>query len=200
MNFKKQENNNMNLSIYNKVEQFVFDSFDKEIDRQHLIQTVYWLKELCPEADEVLLVAAIAHDIERAYRKKDLLEKKVSVGFANIEFYRLHEERGAEIIANFLKQEKVDNAFIKRVRFLISRHEEGGNDDQNFLKDADSISFFEIYVPLFLEKVIFVIGKEKTKEKFDWMFNRISSEKAKEIVQPIYEKAISDLNMNFEKL
>jgi len=191
----------MNLRIYNKAEQFVFDSFnkaEKHSQIKHFIQTVHWLKVLSPEADEALLVAAIAHDIERAFRQKDVLEKKASVGFTSVEFYRPHEERGAEIIADFLKHQNVDDGFIERVKMLVSRHEEGGNDDQNLLKDADSVSFFEINIPLFLEKKTLEIGKEKVKDKFDWMFNRITSEKAKQIAQPMYEKAISDLNTSPE--
>jgi len=191
----------MDLRIYNEAEQFVFDSFnkaDKPSQIKHFVQTVHWLKVLSPEADEALLVAAIAHDIERAYRQKDVLEKKTSAGFTSVEFYRPHEERGAEIIAGFLKHQKVDDGFIERVKMLVSRHEEGGNDDQNLLKDADSVSFFETNVPLFLDKKSLEIGKEKVKEKFDWMYNRITSEKAKQIAQPMYEKAISDLNASPE--
>ena len=188
---------NMNLRIYNQAEQFVFDSFNKAkkpSQVKHFVQTVHWLKVLSPEADEALLVAAIAHDIERAFRQKDILEKKTSVGFTSVEFYRPHEERGAKIIADFLKNQNIDSGFIERVKMLVSRHEEGGNDDQNLLKDADSLSFFETNVPLFLEKKTAEIGKEKVKQKFDWMFNRITSEKAKQIAQPFYDKAISALN------
>lgn len=90
----------MDLKIYKKVEQFVFDSFnkaEKSSQIEHFIRTVFWLKELKPDADEALLVSAIAHDIERASRQKDVLEKISKVGFTDAEFYRPHEERGAEI-------------------------------------------------------------------------------------------------------
>ncbi len=191
----------MDLRIYNKAEQFVFDSFNKigkSSQIKHFVQAVHWLKVLSPEADEALLVAAIVHDIERAFRQKDVLEKKNSAGFTSLEFYRPHEERGAEIIADFLKQQNVNEGFIERVKMLVSRHEEGGNDDQNLLKDADSVSFFETNVSLFLGEKVKEDGKKKVKQKFDWMFNRITSEKAKQIAQPMYEKAISDLNASPE--
>jgi hypothetical protein len=191
----------MDLHIYNEAEQFVFDSFNKigkPTQIKHFVQTVHWLKVLSPEADEALLVAAIAHDIERAFRQKDVLEKKNSAGFTSLEFYRLHEERGAKIIADFLKHQNVSEDFVGRVKMLVSRHEEGGNDDQNLLKDADSVSFFETNVLLFLGEKVKEDGKEKVKQKFEWMFNRITSEKAKQIAQPMYEKAISDLNASPE--
>ena len=186
----------MDLHIYNAAEQFVVNSFNnagKPTQIKHFVQTVHWLKVLSPEADEALLVAAIAHDIERAFRQKDLLEKRASVGLTAVEFYRPHEERGAEIIADFLRRQNVDDSFIERVGELVSRHEEGGDDDQNLLKDADSISFSETNVPIFLEKKFQEIGKEKVRLKFDWMYNRITSEEARQIARPMYEKAISDL-------
>jgi len=187
----------MDLRIYNEVEQFVFDSFnkiEKSSQIEHFVRTVHWIKTLSPEADEALLVAAIAHDIERAFRQKDMSEKRASVGWVSIEFYGPHEDRGAEIIADFLKRKNVDSDFIERVKMLVSKHEEGGNDDQNILKDADSLSFFETNVSLFFEKNLLEIGKEKVKQKFDWMFNRITSKKAKQIAQPLYEAAIRALN------
>lgn len=191
----------MDLRIYNEVEQFVFDAFnkaEKSSQINHLVRTVYWLKELKPDADEALLVSAIAHDIERTFRQKDVLEKITSVGFTGAEFYRPHEKHGAEIIADFLKHQNVEDGFIDRVKMLVSRHEEGGNDDQNLLKDADSVSWLETYVPIFLDKILQTRGKEKVRQKFDWMFNRITSEKAKQIAQPMYEKAIDDLNASPE--
>jgi len=191
----------MDLHIYNEAEQFVFDSFNKigKSSRiRHFERTVHWVKKLKPDADEALLVAAIAHDIERAFLQKDVLEKINSAGSAGTELIRPHEERGAEIIADFLKQRNVDTNFIERVKMLVSRHEEGGNDNQNLLKDADSLSFFETYVSIFVNEKAKLDGKEKVRQQFDWIFNRITSEKAKKIAQPMYEKAISALNANPE--
>ncbi len=189
----------MNSEIYNQAEKFVFDSFNSigaSSQLDHFIRTVYWLKVLSSEADEALLVAAVSHDIERAFRKDDVLEKRKAAGLADLDFLRAHEERGAEIIAKFLRSTGAGEDFIERVIMLVSRHEEGGNDDQNLLKDADSLSFFENNVPLFLKKVSSELGKEKVKEKFDWMFERITSEEAKEIAKPFYEEAIRGLNIN----
>jgi hypothetical protein len=44
-------------------------------------------------------------------------------------------------------------------------------------------------------EILFMMsGKENTKQKFDYMFNRISSKKAKQIAKPLYDKALKDLN------
>ena len=193
----------MNQELYKKVEQFVIDSFNKtysfnEVNKisqiKHFIRTVHWVKELRPDADEALLISAVAHDIERAFRQKDVLEKKKSAKFSDLDWLRIHEERGAEIVSDFLKQQGAADEIIERVAMLVSRHEEGGNDDQNILKDADSLSFFENNIPLFLTEVVGKVGKERVREKFDWMYNRITSEKAKQIALPWYKEAIAKLN------
>ena len=181
--------------LYNKAEQFVIDSFnniDKPHQIKHFIRTAYWVKQLEPNSDEALLIAAVAHDIERAFRQKDILEKKYLVN--ELEFLRPHEERGAEIIAKFLKKEGAKKELINKIKMLVSRHEEGGNTDQNLLKDADSISFFENNVKFFFEgELLKLFGKENVKKKLDWMYNRITSKKAKEIVGAWYSKSIKAL-------
>ncbi len=183
--------------MYSKVEKFVFDSFKaigKSDEMPHFTRTVYWLKVLVPNADEALCVAAIAHDIERAFRQNDTIQKKLSAGFLDPEFLRLHEERGAEIIADFLETLPADKQFIERVKMLVSRHEEGGNDDQNVLKDADSISFFEMNTASFLEHASREVGMEMVRKKFDWMYSRITSDTARKIAEPLYGDAIRALD------
>ena len=187
----------MTQELYKQAEQFVIDSFNKANKSgqiPHFLQTVHWIKVLKPDADDALLISAVAHDIERAYRKQDMEEKKRLYSYTDPEFFRLHEERGAEIIGDFLKQQGATAEIIKRVKMLVSRHEEGGNDDQNLLKDADSVSFFETNISLFLTKHVQDVGKEKVREKFDWMYNRITSEKAKQIARSWYEEAIKNLD------
>jgi hypothetical protein len=186
----------MKSELYRKVEQFVIDA-SKEGDIKHFRRTVYWIKQLKPDADEALLISGITHDIERAFRGPDYYKKwKISeIGFRNEEFLRYHSQRGAEIIVNFLKSQGAGKELIEKVKMLVSRHEIGGDDEQNILKDADSISFFENNVDSFFPDRILETGAEKVKEKFDWMFDRITSEKAKEIVRPWYEDAIKRLHI-----
>jgi len=181
--------------LYKKVEKFVIDSFtkaNKVYQIKHFIRAAYWIKKLKPDADEALLIAAVAHDIERAFRSEDMVKKKLG-GYAGKEFLRPHQERGAEIIGDFLKKQGAGKELIERVKMLVSRHEEGGNKDQDLLKDADSVSYFENNVSFFLTEKVAEVGKEKVKGKFDWMFSRMTSEKAKKIARPWYKKAIKDL-------
>lgn len=178
--------------LYRKTEEFVRDSFtkiNKENSIPHFLRTAFWIKELRPDADKMLLVAAVAHDIERAFRKKEM-ERFDDM---DVEFRRLHAERGAQIIGNFLKQQGCADEFIYSIKELVLKHEVGGDDEQNLLKDADSISFFENNAKRFLNRTD-EMGKDKIREKFDWMFNRITSEKAKEIAKGWHEEAIRQLD------
>lgn len=191
--------------FYEKMRQFVADACRAEgppdMERlratslEHAERTVYWLKQLKPDADEAMLIAAIAHDIERAVQEET--EYKSSAvkdgGFTNEGFLREHQDRSASIAAEFLKRQDAPPKMVERVKALIMRHEEGGDDDQNALKDADSISHFEVAVPFFLENIVDEVGTERVREKFDWMYDRITSSQAKRIAKPLYEKAISGL-------
>ncbi|MBW2963519.1 HD domain-containing protein [Candidatus Woesearchaeota archaeon] len=186
------------MKFYNKVEKYVVETFTKAGKSEqikHFLRTAHWIKELKTNADEALLIAAVAHDIERGFRGDDMFYMKKSKGFTSEEFLRPHQERGAEIISNFLKEQGADEKLIKRVKHLVSKHEEGGDNDQNLLKDADSISFFENNVNTFLNKKVKEVGKEKVKSKFDYMFDRITSDKAKEICRKWYEKALKNLEV-----
>ena len=184
--------------FYNKAERFVIKSFyesKNERSVRHFKRTVFWVKKLRPDADDALLVAAIAHDVERAFRGRDVHEKirKSREGLTGKDHLRYHEEKSADIICNFLSGQGAGAALVERVRMLVSRHEEGGNDDQNLLMDADSISFFENNVSHFLKTKTVEFGKKKIRKKFDWMYERIKSEKARVVSKSWYEKAIATL-------
>ena len=189
----------MSLKLYKEVENFVKNSFINTgfgWQIKHFERTVYWVLELKPDADEALLISAIAHDIERAFKKnishQDI--KKSKKGFGDINYLNFHQKQGGKIIERFLKKQNADKKLIQRVKMLISKHEIGGNADQNLLKDADSLSFFENNTEYFIEKLVSTMGVKKIKEKIDWMFNRISGKKARNIAFPWYEKAIKQLN------
>ncbi len=81
---------------------------------------------------------------------------------------------------------------INKVVHLIRGHEVGGDNNQNILMDADSLSFVENNADIFLSRYD-ELGYNKIREKFDWMFNRISDKKRKEIARPYYEDMIKKL-------
>jgi hypothetical protein len=178
--------------LYKKVEQFVKESFEKAGKPQsfpHLKRTTYWIKQLNPNADEALLIAGVSHDVERAF-VKNWINGSLILTADLIK----HSNLSAEIIAKFLLSEKVDDTTIKKVKLLVFHHETGGSNDENILKDADSISFLENNVDHFIKLKATETSYDFVKEKFDYMFNRISSPIARKIAEPMYQNAIRNLN------
>lgn len=165
----------------NKVMEHVDKLFGTK--ESHFVRALYWLLQLNPDASEEMQIAAYAHDVERAIFPYDigsfLLDEKV---------LKKHQKNGAQEIYNFVLKEGADSNFALKVKTLIERHEIGGSYEQNLIKDADSISYFETNA---LKHVDWIekFSKEEVKAKFDWMYNRISLDKVKEIARPFYEKA-----------
>jgi hypothetical protein len=181
------------MKFYKTVEQFVTESFKNagnETSLKHLVRTVYWLLQLNPNADEATQVAALSHDIERAFRVEKQNERLKQKGFKNEEHLEEHQNRGAEIMADFLTKEGASSDFIAKVKHLISKHEVGGDNEQNLIKDADSLSFFENNVKRFVEVLTKDTSKEAVKEKLDWMYDRITLDCAKQIARPWYDEGI----------
>jgi hypothetical protein len=94
---------------------------------------------------------------------------------------------------NTFKKENISEEFIKKTFHLISKHEVGGDEEQNALMDADSVSFFETNAEMFVNKKAPIEGYEKVKEKLDWMFNRISTEERKGVARENYSRWSKEL-------
>jgi hypothetical protein len=183
------------MTVYEETERYVIKEFTragKERHIPHFLRTVYWVERLKPGADEALRIAAIAHDIDRAFNTRE--EQWIGTSVRDETYLREHQEEGARIIGEFLAQHTRDHALIQRVRDLVSHHEVGGNSDQNLIKDADSVSFFENNTEMFIKKHRARGGYARMKEKLDWMFDRITSAEAKAIARPQYEEAIRSLD------
>jgi len=177
------------MFLYEKVAEYVNKSF-KGKQVIHFERTVFWFEKFYPQFTEAYRIAAYSHDIERAFRDED---KKAPEDYLNPTFLKYHQEKGAEIISEFLEKQGASQEVISKVKHLISKHEVGGDEEQNALMDADSVSFMETNAEIFVNKKAPIEGYDKVKEKLDWMFNRISSREAKEIVRPNYEKWSAEL-------
>jgi len=181
--------------MLNKVKRFVDTAFlkkDPKKSLKHFSMTVYWAQQLNPEVDEAVLIAAYAHDIARAFAKEDA-EFWKNKELNDADYLESHQKESARIIAEFLEKEGYDKEKIKRVENMVRYHEVGGSPESDLIKDADSISYLEVNAPKHVEKFGKMFGKKKTKTKFDFMFNRITSEKARKIAEPMYEKVVGDL-------
>jgi hypothetical protein len=176
-----------------EVIEFVDNSFKfcaTEYDPSHFQRTVYWASQLRPSADEAILIAAYAHDIQRAFRPTNTEQTFRDREMNDAEFLRLHQQKGAEIIADFLRTKNYDERYVQRVYNIVNHHEEGGDDESDLVKDADSLSYFETNAIKHAQKTSRSVGKEKIRRKIEWMFNRISSLKAKQIAKTKYEEVL----------
>lgn len=177
-------------SLYERVEQFIEESFkDKSTNIAHLQRTAYWAQKIKPDSDAAFLIASLSHDIERAQRSANAEPSN----FLDPIFLRYHQEEGARIMGEFLSKQGAGSQLIERVKMLIAYHEVGGNTEQNFLRDIDSLSFFENNAEHFVEIKAKEVGKKAVKNKLDWMFNRIDDLEIRRKTKPLYEKWIEKL-------
>ncbi len=176
------------MPLYQSVIKFVDESFGKHMP--HFERTVFWLEKFLPNCSEAEKIAAYSHDIERAFRSVD---KKEPDDYLDVDFLTYHQREWARIMALFLAEKGASRELIERVTHLISRHEVGGDDEQNALMDADSVSFFETNAENFVRKKILTEGYEKVKSKLDWMYNRICSKEGKEEAKRNYEYWMNEL-------
>ncbi len=191
--------------MLDEVKDYVEFLFANKSDREkmiliHLLDTEKYVKILHlkltdRQAPEYLLIAAVAHDIERGFRDEKVYENmfKSEKGFLNKEFLSYHQKRSAEILKEFLTEKNYNIRDIDKVYDIVSLHEIGGDTDTNILKDADSISFLINNVEHFVKIKTKEASIGKVKEKIDWMFHRITFKEAKKIALPFYENAKNKL-------
>lgn len=181
---------------YKIVEEYIVKSA-KENGRErgvpHFVRTAYWVEKLKP-GDEALKIAGVAHDAERIFRTEtsEIVRHK-SKGFTDRKFLDLHQKLSADKIAEFLASVNAPKNLIDRVCHLVIKHEDGGDEDQNILKDADSVSFFENNVELFVNEKLAENGYNNVKHKFEWMFDRITTNQAREFAREFYEDTMRKL-------
>ncbi len=127
--------------LYKKVEKFVDNSFAVGRHQHSAIHsklTAEVVKELRPNANEAILIAALSHDIDRAFNDRIIKGDE----YKEQPYLKEHQESSANIIKEFLEKIGTEKNLIDQVWHLASKHEEGGDEDQNLLKDADSLSYF----------------------------------------------------------
>jgi 1L-myo-inositol 1-phosphate cytidylyltransferase / CDP-L-myo-inositol myo-inositolphosphotransferase len=154
--------------INNEILQILSHSAIPE-DYEHALNVLKWVNRLKPDADFPLRIASIGHDIERA-----LPEQKVQrMNFPSYDdFKRAHAENSAKIVNEILSMYPIAQDVIERVHCLIANHEFGkdGDLDLTILKDADSLSFFEIGLPYYFLRE----GEKETYFRMQWGYDRMS--------------------------
>jgi hypothetical protein len=163
---------------------------------QHLLQTETWLQRLKPDASETLLLAALTHDMERAFPGPDSPSLDPKQGVDNPTYNIAHSNRSARFVSAYLREQGASEDSIEQVARLIRAHEYGGDVDENLVQAADSLSFLEVNVDVFLGWMD--AGDEKwnadaVRAKFTWMYERIQLSQARDLARPMYEEAMRKL-------
>ncbi len=146
-------------------------------DSRHADNTLEWLLRLEPHADEALQLAALAHDIDRAI--EELKVKRADFDDYDT-FKAAHACNGAEILRPMLTDCGVESHIVDEACRLVVVHEVGGEFRSDLLKDADSISYFDVNLPFYYQRE----GWNEAKRRSSWGYRRLSP-KAKEIVKHI---------------
>lgn len=137
-------------------------------DPSHAEDTLKWLLRLSPGADEALQIAALAHDIERAVEEGRVYR----ADYDDYDIFKAdHARNGAKILRKILNKCGVSRSITNEACRLVSLHEVGGDSRSDLLKDADSISYFKVNMPLYYKRE----GWEETKRRCIWGYQRLSA-------------------------
>jgi hypothetical protein len=157
------------------------------------VNTLEWLDKIAPNATPAMRLAALTHDMERAFDGPDKPVHE-NMGGDDSAYYEAHSRRSARIVGEFLRKQGADDELVAEVEKLIRAHEVGGWEEANLVQAADSLSFFDVNIDLFLEFIR--EGRHTVDEvaaKLDFTLARIQVEAAREIARPMYEKAMARL-------
>ena len=148
-------------------------------DPRHSINTLEWLLEFEPNADEALQLAALGHDIDRAVEASKVLRTDFS---DYDDFKAAHAKHSAEMLLEILQQCGVeDRTLADELYRLVCVHEVGGDARSDLLVDADSLSYFDVNLPLYRDRN----SREETLRRCVWGIRRLS-ERARVIAAQLH--------------
>ncbi len=165
---------------------------------QHLLKAEEWLRSIHPNATQAMLLATLTHDMERAFPGPDSPRQDPTLGPDDPVYNQAHSQRSARIVSEFLRKHDASEDLVTEVARLIDVHEMGGWEDANWVQAADSLSFLEVNIDFFLDRIDAPNDnwtRESVRAKFDWMYNRIQIPEAKAMATPLYEDAIQKLHI-----
>ena len=156
-------------------------------NRDHLLCALDWLDRIAPGLHEAVRLAALTHDMERAFPGPDSPEMK---SLNDPVYNRLHSERSARIVGTWLRGNGAPEALVHTVETLVLAHETGGWLEADMVQAADSLSFFDTNIELFLGFVrTGRFSAADVRRKFEHSYYRIRVPHAKALALPRFEEA-----------
>ena len=160
-------------------------------DPIHSKNTREWVLKLKQEADEALQIAALGHDIERSIKERKVRREN----FTDYnEFKKAHSRNSAAILYEILSKYNINRTIINKATDLVICHEFGGNPEANILRDADSVSYFDINLPFYFQRN----SEKETIFRIIWGYKRLSKV-AKSIVRNFFYDNV-ELEALFKKI
>ena len=164
----------------------------------HLVDSLKWLDRIAPSSAESVRLATLTHDMERAFPGPD---QPVMKSLVDDEYNLAHSARSARIVGAWLREQGSSDQLAREVEELIRAHETGGWAEANLVQAADSLSFLNCNVDLFLKMAR--NGKWPVAEvrlKFNHSYDRIQVPHARDLALPMLEHANARLALLEEEL
>jgi hypothetical protein len=160
----------------------------------HLERTLAWTIELDPDASEEVQIAALGHDMERAFPEGSP-RWEAARGWQDPLYDIAHTERSARFVGDFLRDHGVPEPSVREVVRLILAHESGGWHDADVIQAADSLSFLETMGrPVARWVAEGRATAEQARGRIDHAVRRIRYAPAKEIAASMLPKALRDFD------
>jgi N-formylmaleamate deformylase len=169
-------------------------------DREHLTRAADWMLALAPDAPEYLVLAALAHDLERAVPGGPVLDR-VNASWDDRDYNRAHCDRSAEIVSAWLAERGASAEWVQAVRQPIREHEFGGSAEGDLMQAADSISFLETNARLVAGWITSgAVSYEKGLAKLEWMRDRIRLKAARAEAARFFDLAVAEVDRRVERV
>lgn len=166
-------------SVEAEIEKLILGS-DVPEDNSHARDVRRWVLEFKPEADWPLRFAAFSHDVERALPGRKVLRSE----FPDYDsFKKAHALNSAVVVDEILSRYSISSHEKKMIFHLIKNHEIGPDADIDLilLRDADSLSFFTVNLPLYVRRH----SEPEILFRMRWGVSRLS-ERGKQILKDFH--------------
>ncbi len=158
----------------------------------HMVNSLEWLDRIAPGSPESTRLATLTHDMERAFPGPD---QPVWNGDEDYRYYVAHSNRSARIVGEWLRSRNAGESLISEVESLIRVHEFGGWPEADKVQAADSLSFLDVNIDLFLGYA--TSGRyrvDQVRAKFVYSHTRIRIPVIQEISGPMLSSALERLD------
>jgi hypothetical protein len=161
-------------------------------NREHLLRSLEWLDRVAPESPEAVRLAALTHDMERAFPGED---QPIARSLVDPAYEQAHADRSARIVGEWLRGERAAEGLVAEVERLVRAHEVGGWPEADLVQAADSLSILETNVDLFLgfaRSGLFPL--EDVRQKFGRSRDRIRLPHLRALAEPMAARALERLH------